>query len=292
MEMVGIVDNRAVRSPFANPAANRSRAFTLVELLVTIGVIAILSSLLLPTLAQAKGRGQQIYCLNNFRQLAIATLLYAPDHNERLPYNLGATEIGQILRDGKHYNWANSVLDWSDRRANTNIFLNTAASLGPYVAKRPEIYRCPNDHTVSSNQRRLGWDHRSRSYSMNAMVGDPGAFLQGGANVNNPYQHQFLSLAEFSAPSTIFVFVEEHPDSINDGYFINKAYAGEWTDLPASYHSGGANLSYADGHEETHRWLRSTTKQPHKPDGADLPMLLEKDDRADYNWLMSRMSVH
>src|SRR5881396_2209375 len=60
-------------------------AFTLIELLVVIAMIAILASLLLPAIAKAKEKGQQVYCLNNEKQLALATHLYTGDNNEWFP---------------------------------------------------------------------------------------------------------------------------------------------------------------------------------------------------------------
>ena len=281
------------RSPDCPSESRASLAvgFTLIELLVVMATIAVLSSLLLPTLAGAKSRGQQIFCLNNTRQLNLAWLLYAHDNNDLLAYNLGATEIKQILGRNQHYNWANSVLNWELDADNTNTLLNTEAALGPYVGRNNRVFKCPSDHVISSIQRRAGWSERSRSISMNAMVGDAGEFTHGGTNVNNPSYHQFLKLSDFTATPDIFVFIEEHPDSINDGYFLNKAYEPEWTDLPASYHNGSANLSFADGHAELHHWTIPSTKRPSRPDAAGLPFDLPDGDRADFNWLLSHTST-
>jgi prepilin-type N-terminal cleavage/methylation domain-containing protein/prepilin-type processing-associated H-X9-DG protein len=266
--------------------------FTLLELLVVIAVIAILSSLLLPALAKAKARGQGIYCLNNLRQLNLAWLSYAHDNADRLVYNLGATEIKQLLAQRQPHNWANSVLNWETDSDNTNNVLNTGAALGAYVGSNPRLFKCPTDFVLSSVQRKAGWSERTRSISMNAMVGDAGDFSHSGTNVNNPSYRQFLKLGDFGSVSDIFVFIEEHPDSINDGYFLNKAAAPGWTDLPGSYHNGGANLSYADGHAENHAWALPSTKPAPSPDAAGLPMILPENQRGDFYWLLRRTSLY
>jgi prepilin-type processing-associated H-X9-DG protein len=143
---------------------------------------------------------------------------------------------------------------------------------------------------VSDLQASAGWRARVRSVSMNAMIGNAGEFIQQGANVNNPDYRQFFKVGQIPRPSQIFVFIEEHPDSINDGYFLNKPDSLEWRDLPASYHNGSANLSFADGHAETHQWRFASTKPPARPDAAHLPFPVPPAERADFGWLMERTS--
>jgi prepilin-type N-terminal cleavage/methylation domain-containing protein/prepilin-type processing-associated H-X9-DG protein len=269
----------------------RGRGFTLTELLVVIAIIAILASILLPVLSKAKAKAQGTICLSNTRQLNLAWILYSDDHNGHLPYNLGGDVKIRGVAPATYLNWVNNVLNWELKPDNTNVVTIKEASLGPYANKAVNIYRCPSDNVLSSIQRAAGWSQRIRSYSMNAMIGDAGDLSSTGYNRNNPDYVQFFNIAAIPNPARIFVFLDEHPDSINDGYFIDKAYYWEWIDLPASYHNGGASFSFVDGHSESHRWRSASTRPPSQPDGAPLPIKLPKTDWDDFDWLIDRMSV-
>jgi hypothetical protein len=95
---------------------------------------------------------------------------------------------------------------------------------------------------VSALQSAAGWSSRARSYSMNASVGDAGELTSSGVNTNNPGYVQFFKLTSMPVPARIFVFLDEHPDSISDGYFVNRSYYPEWIRLPASWHNGGGHF--------------------------------------------------
>jgi prepilin-type N-terminal cleavage/methylation domain-containing protein/prepilin-type processing-associated H-X9-DG protein len=267
------------------------KGFTLIELLTVIAVIAILASLLLPALAGAKSKAHAISCLSNERQLMLATLLYVNDFNDALPYNLGIAEIKRLEEKGWYWNWTTPVMSWELDSDNTNTFLLTQGGIGPYTSSSAKIYRCPADSVVSDIQAQAGWTARVRSFSMNAMVGHPGQYLQGGANVNNPDYVQFLKLGQIPQPARIFVLTEEHPDSVTDGYFLNQPERYRWRHLPASYHRGVANLAFADGHLEGHKWQLASTKPPSHPDAAELPLPLASTERADFEWLMYRTTI-
>jgi prepilin-type N-terminal cleavage/methylation domain-containing protein len=262
-------------------------AFTLIELLVVIAIIAILSAILLPALSRAKVQAQSIPCLNNTRQLTLAWQMYANDFESQLPYNLGMA--GSSFRTP--LNWVNNVMTWGLDPDNTNTATLTGASLGSFVSQATAIYRCPSDHAVSAAQSAAGWDGRIRSYSMNAMVGNAGDFSTNGFNINNPDYVQFFKITQIPQPSEIFVFLDEHPDSINDGYFLERDYYPEWHDLPATYHNSATAFSYADGHSSLHRWTQPTTTRPPLPDTANLPIPVPATGKGDLEWVLGHMSV-
>lgn len=264
--------------------------FSLIELLVVVAVIAILAGLLLPALASAQARARAAYCSNNLRQLSLACALYTDDASDRLPYNLGTAEIRRWEANGWFWNWTTPVMNWETDSDNTNRSLLTLGGIGPYTSRAADVYRCPSDYVVSQAQAALGWRHRVRSISMNAMIGNAGDYSQGGFNVNNPDYVQYFKSSQVPLPAGIFVFVEEHPDSVDDGYFLNFIDSSSWLDLPASYHRG-ANVSFADGHVEAHKWLCASTMRPSRPYAADLPFSVPANQTADFNWLMSHTSL-
>jgi prepilin-type processing-associated H-X9-DG protein len=233
-------------------------------------------------------------CLNNTRQLGLAWLMYSDEHDGRLPYNLAIAGASKSIAQSMNltnFNWVNGIMSWALNSDNTNTFTLTESSLAPYTSKSTRTYHCPADNIVSEIQKSAGWPGRLRSYSMNAMVGDAGSLSIQGFNINNPNYVQFFSLASIPRPSSIFVFLDEHPDSIDDGYFLNKDDDPQWYDLPASYHNRGAAFSFADGHSEIHHWRIAGTAPPSQPDAASLPIAVGQNECADLNWVTARMSV-
>lgn len=281
------------RKPAQTGTANP--AFTLVELLVVIAIITVLASLLLPALGQAKAQALRLHCLNNLRQLQFAWELYAGDHSGRLVPNAHGPESGlQELR----LSWVGGWLDLADRPDNTerrwmlDPSFHHGARLAPYLHE-PAVYQCPSDRSQVLTS--AGSVRRVRSVSLNC-------YMNGMEVLGENALWQSDAFATFrtaddlnrGSPSALFVFVDEREDSINDGYFAsdleNKLGRHTLVDFPGSYHRQAANLSFADGHVEGHRWRDPQTRPP-LVRGQLMRLNVATPDNADAAWLQEHTSV-
>ena len=238
------------------------RAFTLIELLVVIAIIAILAALLLPTLSRAKDRARTIQCLNNLKQLQLAWHMYAGDHG-RLPRNWDysggpAPPEANWVSGAMHYDAMAVFFGKLSDSTNAALLLDEKKTqLAPYL-KSAAVFNCPSDQSYAL---RGGERYpRVRSYSMNGFVGESSR-VTDLARLNYYKPEDFVR----PGPSETFVFLEEHEDSINDGFFLVGKQTDEpagWNDVPASRHRQAANFAFADGHVDKHRWRDPRTLQP------------------------------
>lgn len=220
------------------------------ELVISVAVILILSSLLLPAVHRTRERADRTRCLENQRQLLLGWSLFAADHQGMLPANGHTPAGGSRTR----LRWVQGNLNPLVAPAdlfNDQLLINPAyAQLAPYITAA-SVYRCPTE------------PEPIRSYAMNAYVGwdgPEGRWLTPGYRV-------FRNTADFTAlgPARSLVFSEVRPESLCWPFFGVSMATGAGEQLfafPAVHHGGGAQLGFADGHVELRKWRDVRTLRP------------------------------
>jgi prepilin-type N-terminal cleavage/methylation domain-containing protein/prepilin-type processing-associated H-X9-DG protein len=256
-----------------NRHADIARAFTLVELLVVIAVIAILAALLLPALSKAKEKGKLAVCTNNERQLSIAWQLYAGDNDERLVRN-GTGEVYSPDR-GWLPSWVSGAFVSSVDCTNAELLVNPRYALFANYIRAVDVYKCPASRQVSRSSDAKPLEIPiSRNYELNCWLAPEGNGLPmppGSVYDDLTAQLstigrcvQFRKMSQVVSPgaSLLFTFIDAQPDSICAPMYqahmtgIGSEVIGNY---PAAHHNRRAVISFADGHTDIHRWVDPRT---------------------------------
>jgi prepilin-type N-terminal cleavage/methylation domain-containing protein/prepilin-type processing-associated H-X9-DG protein len=210
--------------------AGGRRSFTLIELLVVIAIIAILAALLLPALARAQAKAKQTACLNNLRQIGIATVIYTTDW-QKYP--------GCLWMEGTlHYVWpirlftymgGNRASFWCPLSKPTSKW-DTNANNTIGVAGVDRWYVTP-------------WSRFSYGYND---WGSYGAFTMYGlgGDVNDPKWE--IKETQVKKPSEMIMLADSKVNADFDAN-IDPTNPDEW---PSSRHQGRTALMFCDGHSD------------------------------------------
>ncbi|HOX57812.1 MAG TPA: prepilin-type N-terminal cleavage/methylation domain-containing protein [Candidatus Paceibacterota bacterium] len=232
-------------------------AFTLVELLVVIAVLALLAVLLLPASAHVRPNAYAVQCRNNLRQLAFACKMYADDNNGRIvsayPNYGGFTATwcaGNAAIGGMPSSYLYGGAD------PTGI---QKGLLWPY-ARSLGLYHCPTDHRVADAAAvpaQFKGKPILRSFAMNSYMagrsfgGSPEWYVTNPGGARDPNHPVYIRETEIRLPRQTWLLLDEDPISINDGMFIvSVGGSSVFIDLPSLAHRFGCNMSFADGHAE------------------------------------------
>lgn len=267
------------------PPDSAAAGFTRLELLVTLAILMLLTLVNWPAQAQSRVGSQSLVCLANIRRLTQGWQMFADDNSGQLPLTGSDT--------GSSHPWVGGWLDYSSANLdNTNsarLIDPRVSSMGPYT-RDASLYRCPADSsTVRSGDTFVP---RVRSCSMNAALGTQTfSFSWLPAPPYRLYRRQ--SDLGSPPPAQHFVIIDEHPASINDNTLLvtipSAPAQARLVDYPASWHNGGAGISFADGRAEIHRWLDPRTK-PDRPSGQLLVLDVPSPNNPDVLWLAARAS--
>ena len=146
----------------------KPKGFTLIELLVVIAIIAILATLLLPTLAKGKLKAKQTECGSNLRQVGLAFRMFADEHDNRLPMQVS-------VRRGGTQEYANRGETWRHFQVMSNLLVN------------PKLVVCPADRQRgSTNWSALGNLNTSFFVGLDAQIGRTHQMLAGDRNILTP----------------------------------------------------------------------------------------------------------
>jgi len=263
-----------------------ARAFTLVELLVVIAVIAALAMLLLPALAGAKAQAYRIDCVNNEKQLITAWAIYASDNNDVLVLNGGDNAITST----RPHLWVFGGNHGAPETLTNQVYL-LGASYALFAPLLPgeRIYKCPADLSTwplwTSKQTFVP---EMRSYAMNSYIGTAPANAISPLSISANFK-TYLKSSQIAMDSPVnrFVFMDVNPANICTPGFGVDMNLNYWIHYPSDLHRQRAVIAFADGHVEPHRWQDSRT-MPHLDSGTYIGHGALAAGNPDLRWIAER----
>jgi prepilin-type N-terminal cleavage/methylation domain-containing protein/prepilin-type processing-associated H-X9-DG protein len=231
-----------------------SYGFTLIELLVVIAIIALLLAIFIPVTRTARERGQRTVCLSNLRQLTLAWMAYADEHDSRLV--LGPAFNKGISGALRLESWLGRAFLYPESRSAVMENPDKGA-LWPYI-RNIDAYRCPR-----------GWAGHAATYTTVAAANGirvEGTYVRGGiggsemTDFGERVGSTVLRLTRMTdivspGPAERAVFLDQGHTPGGEDFYVHYLYP-KWygASTPPLHHAEGATLSMADGHAEYWKW--------------------------------------
>ncbi len=283
---------------------NKPRGFTLIELLVVIAIIAILASMLLPALAKAKAKAQQIVCLSNCKQWGLADTMYINDNRDILPFPRYQSYASSVDQDNPA--WL-TIPTYHTQGQGDDVWFNALPS---YVSSKTlvdwaydptlfygskSIFNCPTSYSqgVDGVDKVAGFDKYDMipgvrplfSYGMNS---------KSLANLNLNSVVTTLKATMVIHPSAFVLFSDGRDRSAETPYFgaadnqILLATPHCYTTRFSSRHSAGGNITFSDGHAFYYKYnyvvSDGTAVIPNGPTAGQKAAAGHDPGRPDINW--------
>jgi type II secretory pathway pseudopilin PulG len=284
-------------------------AFTLTELLVVLVTITLLAAVFLPAHAASRPKSQSVRCMDNFRELMRAVMLYTRDNHDLFPPNedTSSAPAGHV--------WVSGDAGVSGaQQFNPDVLANpTLCLITTYINTNVSLFHCPADLRVGLYQ---GTDPgkigtkvpAARSVVLNGAVGTscPGfdsgghsgkpVFSVNGRWLDNTGSHRRnspwrtygkVSETMIPGPAKLSAIMEEDIYSINDATFAFGMNTPEWIDFPGTRHGMGGVFAFVDGNVELHKWVEQSTRVI---GGNVIPRTIPAGHLTDWVWLKERTS--
>ena len=209
------------------------KGFSIIELLVVIGIMAVLITMLIPPLGKAKEHAKHAVCLANMKALISAWIIYTDEYSDHIVPS-GTYSVNQWV----YAPWPPPAFLNDNLRAD----LIMAGQLWPYVESL-ESYHCPSDPTA-----------HLCSYSIqNSLNGDP----WWAQETSSPLVKKLTSIHQ---PDSVFVFLDEGDSrEFNYGTWVVYTQSDKWIDPVTAWHLNSTSFAFADGRAQSHRWLDDRT---------------------------------
>lgn len=240
------------------------KAFTLIELLVVIAIIALLMSIILPSMRRVKQQATGTVCLSNIRQLGVAWQTYSSDNDSEIPHGHVPRDTTYVTDNPTHRFWVHypqtetGVCKGEPADVRLEYELNgiKAGALFSYL-DTTDVYHCPGDKSKQVFEKTDYWETKPwwNSYSVSGMMN--GEELYRSTTVEKVVKKS--SEIKNAASKVVFLENADERGWLMGSWLMNYGGTPSWIDPIAVWHYERSTLGFADGHVEMQKWEDEST---------------------------------